>query len=124
MYNFKRAKKFFQDKISFVISPMELNEIIEKQQTEKYQIIDLRDLESYGNAHIPNSINLLEENLLKELDKLDKNKTIIVYCYNEFCQLSAKCALILIEEGFKVLELSGGFTTWVKYHYKTEKYSG
>ncbi len=118
-YDFKRAKDFFNDYITYSISPMELLYMLDNEEKD-FQVVDLRNLEDFEISHIPTAIHISEEHLLDNLDKLSKNKTIIVYCYNQFCQLSAKKAVELVNEGYKVVDLLGGFKTWIKFRFRTE----
>ena len=77
-----------------------------------YQFIDVRTDSEYTSGHIPKSIHIpLHEiqNRLSEIDSL-KNKNIIAYCRSGV--RSSKATKILIEAGFKVLNLSGGVLSW------------
>lgn len=77
-----------------------------------YQFIDVRTDSEYTSGHIPKSIHIpLHEiqNRLSEIDSL-KNKNIIAYCRSG--ARSSKATKILIEAGFKVLNLSGGVLSW------------
>jgi len=47
-----------------------------------------------------------------KLGELPKNKTIVVYCWDTWCNMAAKAAIILLENGYDVLELSGGIAVW------------
>lgn len=58
------------------LSNEELNEIIKK---DNYIIIDVRTKEEYNELHVKDSINIPYDEINKET-KLDKNKTILVYC--------------------------------------------
>ncbi len=118
-YDFTRAKDYFTDYITYAISPMQLEEMIHNQE-KNFQVVDLRTLADYEIAHIPGAIHISEEYIKENLDRLDKNKLIILYCYNQFCQLSAKRAIELIDAGYMAVELMGGFKTWSKFRFKTE----
>ena len=77
-----------------------------------YQFIDVRTDSEYTSGHIPKSIHIpLHEiqNRLSEIDSL-KNNNIIAYCRSG--ARSSKATKILIEAGFKVLNLSGGVLSW------------
>ena len=77
-----------------------------------YQFIDVRTDSEYTSGHIPKSIHIpLHEiqNRLCEIESL-QNKNIIAYCRSG--ARSSKATKILIEAGFKVLNLSGGVLSW------------
>ena len=50
----------------------------------------------------------LENNLYN----LPKEKTIVVYCWETWCNLGAKSAIKLLENGYNVKELVGGIAAW------------
>lgn len=114
-----KAHEFFVNKISFTIGPVELKYWIENNKN--IQVVDVRTSADYMEGHIQGAIHIDEEKIEEGLKFLDKNKTTIVYCYNMLCQLSAKCAIKFIENGFKTMELEGGFKEWQRYHYEIEK---
>ncbi len=112
------AVEFFERKLAFEIGPVGVKYALE--QKEPIQIVDLRTAELYEKSHLPGAINLSIEELEKSQEKLDKNKTVVVYCYNHTCHLSAKAALVLAKKGFNVKELVGGFDTYAKADMKLE----
>jgi len=88
------------------------DEAREYLNNSNYQFIDVRTDSEYTSGHIPKSIHIpLHEiqNRLSEIDSL-KNKNIIAYCRSG--ARSSKATKILIEAGFKVLNLSGGVLSW------------
>jgi len=104
------AVSHFKAKLEYEVGPHGVNELINRKEPVK--IIDLRTPELFAKGHIPTAINIQFEELDKHLNKLDKNKTTIVYCYNITCNLSTRAALHLAEKGYKVQELVGGWTEW------------
>ncbi len=83
-------------KLAYEIGPIGLNTAIENG--EKLTIVDLRTPELFAKGHIPGAINLKFEELDKNLDKLIKDQTTVVYCYDIVCHLSAKAALELAKK--------------------------
>lgn len=118
-YDLIKAREFFINKISFTIGPVELNYWIETKKN--IQIVDVRTLSDYMEGHIPGAIHLDDEKIEDGLKFLEKDKITIIYCYNILCQLAAKCAIKVIENGFRSMELEGGFKEWQRYHYEIEK---
>ena len=71
-------------------------------------LIDIRDPQSFTAGHIENAILVNDENLNTFLEKIDKNKPLICYCYHGFNSQSA--ATFLKQKGFKeVYSIAGGF---------------
>jgi CoA-disulfide reductase len=78
---------------------------------DEYTIVDVREAEERDLGFVPNSINISVDELRDNLDKLDKNKTIVLYCATGIRAYVA--TRILLQNGFnKVKNLSGGFTTY------------
>ncbi len=78
---------------------------------EEYTIVDVREEEERDLGFIPNSINISVDDLRENLHRLDKKKTIVLYCATGIRAYVA--TRILLQNGFeKVKNLLGGFTTY------------
>ena len=77
-------------------------------------IIDVRTPEEFDISRIPNSINIdfyNPQNFMQEIEKLDKDISLYVYCRTGI-RSSNSCQL-MIELGFKnVYNLLGGIVEW------------
>lgn len=73
-------------------------------------IVDLRDESDYKKMHVKSAINIKYEKLFKRLEKLDKSKTIVLYC--ERGSLSLIAAKKLSELGYTVKAVIGGFNMY------------
>lgn len=116
--NTERARRFFEEKLSYIMTPTTLNE---RLRSETFQIIDIRNTEDFNNGHIPGSMNIPFEKLETMWTKLSKDKINILYCYNLHCHLSTRGALMLSERNLPVMILEGGFDTWKLNNFKIEK---
>ncbi|MCP4456772.1 MAG: rhodanese-like domain-containing protein [Cytophagales bacterium] len=99
------------------IDPQEFNELSEKQ---KYVVLDVRSSLEAAQASIPNSeqINILNPLFRSKVEKLDKEKSYLVYCRSG--QRSANACGIMDEMGFKNLHnLSGGIIAWKQFQKTT-----
>lgn len=112
------AAAYFEAKLAYEIGPIGLKMALEGG--EKLTIVDLRTPELFAKNHIPGAINLKYEELDKNLDKLSKDKTTVVYCYDIVCHLSARAALELAKKGYKVKELIGGYDSWTERNLQVE----
>ena len=106
------AVSYFKAKLEFEVGPFGIDQLIKDKTAVK--IIDLRIPEAYAKSHIPGALNVSYEELPKHLSQLNKEELTVVYCYNITCHLSAKAALYLAEQGYKVKELYGGFDDYVQ----------
>lgn len=77
----------------------------------KPTIVDIRDIESFEEAHIENAIHLSNDNINQFVADTPKKQTIVVYCYHGIS--SQHAAAYLSKQGFeKVYSLDGGFEAW------------
>ncbi|MDX1350905.1 MAG: rhodanese-like domain-containing protein [Putridiphycobacter sp.] len=78
-----------------------------------YQLIDVRTPEEFNSGNIEGARNLdfLGENFENEIQTLDKNKPVLVYC--QAGGRSSKAMKVLVENGFtEVYNLLGGYGQW------------
>ncbi len=89
---------------------------------KKSELIDLRTTDEIkSKGMIPGAIQLdfLSKDAEKEIDKLDKNKTYLIYCAGG--GRSGDCAELMQKKGFKdVVNLEKGFGDWKKNGFATE----
>lgn len=104
--------EFFKSRVESTFSPMDYIQA-SNQNIDGYVLLDVRNGPSQlkrekiqGALEIP----LLE--LENRLSELPKEKEIIVYCWDVWCNTAAKAAIILLGNGYKVKELSGGIAAW------------
>jgi thioredoxin len=77
------------------------------------QLIDVRTPSEYAEGHLQgaNNININNPDFIAQISKLDKSKSVFVYCRSG--GRSAMAAQKLQEMGFeKVYDLQGGITAW------------
>lgn len=115
----QEAKAFFEAKMKFTTGPVETERMI-RQNPQSIQIVDVRAPEDYEQGHVPGAINL-PESQWNNLEMLSKDKQNIVYCYSVVCHLAAKAALKFAEAGYPVMEMDGGWDSWVEHQLPVEK---
>ncbi len=84
-----------------------------KIEHETLQLIDVRTPNEYKEGHIAyaQNVNFYDSDFLTQLNKLDKNKPVYLYCKSG--GRSAKASKQLHKAGFKVLyDVTGGFSAW------------
>lgn len=95
------------------ITKMNAKKFNEAVQTDNVQLIDVRTPAEFQEGHIPNAENIdyYSSDFIAEIQNLDKNKPVYVYCKSG--GRSSDAAEILHENGFKeVYDLKGGITAW------------
>ena len=113
-----KAKAYFDAKLAFTTGPVELDRMIRAGENN-INIVDVREGEDFAKGHVPGATNLPREQW-DSLEGLSKDKTNIVYCYNQNCHLAANAAATFAGKGYPVMELEGGFKTWKEYDFDIE----
>jgi len=83
-------------------------------------IIDASPTEFYQESHIPKAINIPAVQIWDNLDKLSKEKNILVYGQND--KQSLYVTKVLAENDFPyIFRLHGNFAAWTERDYPTER---
>ena len=59
---------------------MKIDALKEKIETENPLLIDVRKPAEYASGHIPNAINIPLQTLAENLDKIPKDRPVVLYC--------------------------------------------
>jgi rhodanese-related sulfurtransferase len=119
-YNLSRAREYFQDRVAFTTGVHEVEVMINSRKDKSgYQIVDVRYPADYAAERVPGAINL-PKNQWRDPQGLNKDATLYLYCYNPTCHLAAEAAVALTEQGYRVVEIEGGWSTWLANGYRTE----
>ena len=108
-YDIQKAREHFAAKQSFTTGPHELLGMIDRR--EDVVIVDVRFPTDYRKAHVPGAVNL-PKGKWQNVAGLSKEKLNVLYCYNQTCHLAAEAAIELLAQGYRVVEMEGGFATW------------
>ena len=84
--------------------------------------LDVRSLQEFTDGHIPGAaiIDVLQPDFEdKALARLPKDRTIALYCRSG--RRSKKAAAILAQNGYTVVELNGGWLSWVNANQPIER---
>ena len=93
------------------ITNITVQEAKDKFKDKSVQFIDVRTPGEYKANHRPQFKNIPLSSLLSKIDKLDKDKDIVVICQSGM--RSAKAAKMLKKQGFqKVYNIIGGISAW------------
>ena len=91
-------------------------------EDQSVQLIDVRTPEEYNSGHLSNArlINFHDADFAQQLETLDKNKTVMVYCGLGI--RSGKAADQMTKMGFvQIYDLDGGIKAWNDAGKKTVK---
>ena len=94
------------------ISAVDSEQLIADQQP---MILDCRDLKDYRAGHIDNAMHVHEQLRDSLLQKADKAKPLLIYCY--YGHASEHLAEMFGDFGFKqVYSMAGGYADWKEQH--------
>ncbi len=98
-----------------------LNQITEKdlyENLDEYIVIDVRSYTEYNLGHIPGAINIHGGLIKDNLDKIERNKPVVIQCASG--NRSSIASSVLLKYGFKnIMNLTCGINGWVQAGYKT-----
>ena len=83
----------------------------EKEEYKNFTAIDIRDEAEYELGHIDNALWISISDLLREDRALDKSKAYLLYC--KYGTISRELGERLLDEGYHVANLSGGYGQYI-----------
>lgn len=83
----------------------------EKEEYKNFTAIDIRDEAEYELGHIDNALWMSISDLLREDRPLDKSKAYLLYC--KYGTISRELGERLLDEGYRVANLSGGYGQYI-----------
>ncbi len=90
-----------------------------KNEKNKVFLLDVRTPEEYKEEHIPESYLIPIDSLPNQIDKIPKEKKIIIYCRSGM--RSASASRLLSSLGYEVYNITGGIKSWKKEGLPVEK---
>ena len=93
-----------------IITAREASDLI---NNDNITLLDIRDEESFSQGHIPNAINLSNNNIDDVIKNSDHEHNILIYCYKGISSQSV--AQHFCDLGYKnIFSLEGGFTEFLE----------
>jgi len=86
------------------------------------QLVDVLPASIYAQEHLPGAVSRPLESMTREsVSDLDRHRPLIVYCFDQHCDLSARASCRLHQLGFsEVYDLVGGRAAWTVLGLATE----
>ncbi|KAA9000956.1 rhodanese-like domain-containing protein [Paenibacillus spiritus] len=79
---------------------------------QDFVLLDVRDAQSYEEAHLPGARSLPGGFLRGEAPPFGKEDLLVVYCWGPACNGATKAAGRLAAKGYRVKEMLGGIEYW------------
>ena len=103
---------YFTDRIDSTFSPMDYMQA-KQANPNHFILIDVRNgTPELKKEKIKGAIEIPQFELTNRLTELPKDKELILYCWDVWCNTAAKAAVVLLDNGYAVRELSGGIAAW------------
>ncbi len=106
----KVVKEFRKSKFDF--ETVTIDGLIEKLDSGKVTLLDVRPESEFKQGHIANALSIPIDELSKRLKELPKRTEIIAYCRGPFCVYADEAVNILTKAGYKATRLEEGFPDW------------
>lgn len=88
-----------------------IEEVNRLQEQQTLNVIDIRDPQAFAAGHMPNAVNINNQNATDYIENTDKETPLIVVCYHGHS--SQPAAQYFAAQGFKdVYSMDGGFEVW------------
>ena len=101
------------------LDPKDAYTLLQKER-DRIILLDVRNPDELKtDGKIPGSVLIPLDQLPNKIDKLDKNKKILVYCRSGTRSVSA--SRLLSSLGFKVYNIKGGINNWKSENLPVEK---
>jgi rhodanese-related sulfurtransferase len=115
------ANNHFRSKLAFETDPSDVYHDI-TNKVSGIVVVDARAPDAYARGHVPGAINLPHRTIDSSTTaSLPRDKVIVTYCDEVFCNASTKAAAKLTALGFKVKEMLDGMEGWRKEGYAIEE---
>lgn len=97
------------------VQTLDLSAAVKLIGRDDVQLLDIRPKEEFDAGHIDGAVNIPMDELQNELDKLDANKDVIVYCRGHLCALTNQATHLLSESGRHAYSLNESYYDWLKF---------
>ena len=126
-YDLAAARAHFAARVAFTTGSHELEQLVDQASkgadVSEFRVVDVRYPADFAQGHVPGAVNLPSNKWTAagaEKAGLSKDGINYLYCYNPTCHLAAGAAVALIELGYRVVEVEGGWSTWVANGYRID----
>lgn len=105
----QQAKAYFAQDLAPTIAPADVYNVVQAKDAT-YQIVSVRKAEDYAKGHIDGAINIVWTDIADNLDKIDPDKKVIVYCYTG--HTGGEAAMFLSLMGYEAYNMKFGMSGW------------
>jgi len=112
--------EYFKARLDATMAPVDVLRRI-RANPSSICVVDVRNGPAQLLAdRIPGALQIPQGAILARIDRLPRDRTLVLYCWDTWCSLAAEAAVPLIERGFDVKEMYGGMNAWKTLKFITE----
>lgn len=89
---------------------------IDRLVQDGWELVDVRAPNEFARGTIPGAKNISVDELRDRIDEIDKNKPVVVFC--QVGQRGYLATRILMQNGYRVRNVSGGYRLWSSWQSK------
>jgi rhodanese-related sulfurtransferase len=117
-YDLQKAREHFAARVAYTTGVHELDGLLQAG-TPDIVVVDVRFPSDFAKGHVPGAINL-PKGKWQNPKGLRKDVVHYLYCYDQTCHLATEAAVELTRQGYKVVEVEGGFDRWQTKGFRSE----
>lgn len=112
--------EYFVARLDATMAPVDVIDAMHSRR-DQMCVVDVRNgpVELIKDR-LPQALQIPQNVILERIDRLPKDRTIVLYCWDTWCSLAARAAVPLLERGFDVREMYGGMKAWKTLRFPTE----
>lgn len=88
----------------------DIDKVLAQKPAERPMLLDVRTIEEFSAGHLPGAVNIPVDELRSRLNELPCDRPIAAYC--QVGQRGYLATRILLQSGFQVTNLGGGYRTY------------
>jgi rhodanese-related sulfurtransferase len=112
--------EYFKARLDATMTPVDLLRRI-KGAPSSIGVVDVRNGPPQILVdRIPGALQIPQSTILARIERLPRDRTLVLYCWDTWCGLAAEAAVPLLERGFDVKEMYGGINAWKTLKFPTE----
>ncbi|GAB3264025.1 hypothetical protein GCM10027562_28370 [Arthrobacter pigmenti] len=105
-------RQYLKAKLTYDLDVLDVAEGLKRQD---FVLLDTRKQSSWDHGHVPGAVHLPAEEIGEGLiDKFPEGSDLVVYGWSPGCNGGTKAALKLVDLGYRVREMLGGFEYWCR----------
>jgi NADPH-dependent 2,4-dienoyl-CoA reductase/sulfur reductase-like enzyme/rhodanese-related sulfurtransferase len=98
---------------------VDVEAVLAAPASERPFLLDVRTQQEFASGHIPGAVNIPVDDLRSRLGELPRDRQIATYC--QVGQRGYLATRILLQAGFKAVNIGGGYKTYQLLHPKTNE---